>query len=246
MIEQHFQSTARRWGFLLTEALLIVISILLAFALDSWWDERRDRVEEQEILRGLQQEFRESREKLQYRITWHLRNLELLDLLMAAADRGSWDPGLGEIDPSFAALIVPPTTDLGNGVLDALISAGRMELIMNRELRARLAAWRGVFEEVHDDEVMSREFVFERIIPHLARHGIAMSGPMSTWPGLEWSSPRSPGDDPAVLEGLLNDPAFHTLLDLRSGFMMHTTGEYEQALQAVDEILAQIESALGQ
>ena len=240
------QAPARHWGFLLTEALLIVASILLAFALDSWWDERRDRVEEQEILRGLQQEFQENREKLQYRITWHLKNLELLAGLTTAADRGRWDPGLGEIDSVFAALIVPPTTDLGNGVLDALIGAGRMELITNRGLRARLAAWRGVFEEVHDDEVMSRAFVFERIIPRLVLHGIPMSAPMSTFPGLEWSSPRSPGDDAAALEELLNDPGFRTLLDLRSGFMMHTTGEYEAALQAVDEILAEIATGLGQ
>ena len=36
----------------------------------------------------------------------------------------------------------------GNGVLDALISSGRIELLRNRELRARLAAWRGVIDEV--------------------------------------------------------------------------------------------------
>ncbi len=68
-------------------------------------------------------------------------------------------------------LVGAPTTDLGNGVLDALISAGRIELLSNRELRARVAEWKGVFGEVHDDEVMNRKLVFELVIPYLTRWG---------------------------------------------------------------------------
>jgi hypothetical protein len=41
MLEQRSHPTTRRWGFLLTEMVLIVASILFAFALDSWWDERK-------------------------------------------------------------------------------------------------------------------------------------------------------------------------------------------------------------
>ena len=52
---QRLDSRLQSWGLLLTEMVLIVASILLAFALDSWWDERRDRVEEGEILQGLQE-----------------------------------------------------------------------------------------------------------------------------------------------------------------------------------------------
>ena len=41
----------------MVEGLVIVLSILLAFAIDAWWDERQERIEEGEILHGLNQEF---------------------------------------------------------------------------------------------------------------------------------------------------------------------------------------------
>lgn len=37
-------------GKLFREGVVIVASILLAFAIDAWWDERKERVEEREIL----------------------------------------------------------------------------------------------------------------------------------------------------------------------------------------------------
>ena len=40
----------RSW---LSESLLIVISILVAFAIDAWWDERNDRKVEHRILASL-------------------------------------------------------------------------------------------------------------------------------------------------------------------------------------------------
>ena len=71
MLEQRLHPNLRRWGMLLSEMVLIVASILLAFALDSWWDERKDRAEEAEILHGLQQEFLLNRSLLQSRVDQH-------------------------------------------------------------------------------------------------------------------------------------------------------------------------------
>ena len=73
----------KRWGFLFTEGVLIVASILLAFTLDSWWDERKERREEAEILHGLNNEFLLNRAMLDYRIGRHeldLRGMAALGL----------------------------------------------------------------------------------------------------------------------------------------------------------------------
>jgi hypothetical protein len=222
--------------------VLIVASILFAFALDSWWDQRRERVEEAEILQGLKEEFLHNRSKLEERIAQHGDNLRGLEVLVAASRRGYWDSAEFSVDRALAALISPPTTDLGAGVLDALISSGRMELLTNRKLRVRLAAWEGVFEEVRDDEVMSRQFVFATVLPYLIRWGVPLSGPMSTWPD-QWSgSFRSVADDPEALARLLSDPEFASLLETRYGFKRHASGEYRAAIEAVDGILAEIDA----
>ena len=241
MLEERSDPDLKRWGFLFTEALLIVASILLAFALDSWWDERKERVEEAEILHGLEEEFFLNRSKLDYRIEQHMQDLEGMAALLAAANRGYWDSADMSVDEAIASLIAPPTTDLGNGVLDALISSGRIELLTNRELRSRLATWEGVFAEVRDDEEMSRDFVFERVIPYLVEKGVPLSKAMGAWPGTHFEKLRSITDDPARFASFLQDPRFAVILEARMGFKMHTSGEYQSAVEAVDGILREID-----
>jgi hypothetical protein len=65
--------------------------------------------------------------------------------------------------------------DPRTGVLDALVASGRLELIQSRELRAKLAAWDGVVEEVRDNELAMRDFGLNVITPYLARRGLPVS-----------------------------------------------------------------------
>lgn len=97
----------RRWGFLITEAVLIVASILLAFALDSRWDERKNRVEDGEILRGLVQEFARGRETLLHRTDQHYASMvEARDHTTGEYETAvaALDDILAEIERSLAAL----------------------------------------------------------------------------------------------------------------------------------------------
>jgi hypothetical protein len=245
MLEQRTRSVIKSWGFLFTEMVLIVASILFAFTLDSWWDERKEQVEETKILHGLQEEFLHNRAVLEDRIDKHSRNLAAMVELLDATMSGSPESTELEIDHALASLVAPPTTDLGSGVLNALISAGRLELLTNRELGIRLAEWEGVFGEVLDDEIMGRKFVFEEVVPYLIRHGVPMSGPFSTWPEGYPSGTRSISDDPDALARLLSDPQVRTMLEVRIGFKIHATGEYREALEAVDGILSEIDTSLS-
>ena len=45
------------WTRLIAESIAIVGSILLAFAIDAWWDKLQDTAEERRILVGLSDEF---------------------------------------------------------------------------------------------------------------------------------------------------------------------------------------------
>jgi len=49
---------------LAAEGTAIVVGILLAFAIDAWWEERALSIEEQQILQGLRSEFLSIREVL--------------------------------------------------------------------------------------------------------------------------------------------------------------------------------------
>ena len=49
------------WLRVFVEGVVIVGSILLAFGIDAWWDERQDRAVEQALLTGLVEDLRGDR-----------------------------------------------------------------------------------------------------------------------------------------------------------------------------------------
>jgi len=228
------------------EAVVIVTSILLAFAIDAWWDERQERIEEAEILLGLESEFSRYRDDLEKSIEYHANVRLLTEELMAATRRGSWDSGTQSIDHALITLSDPMSHDYGGGVLDALISAGRLEIISDNVLRVKLASWSEVFNEVRDDEIRSRNFGQNQVIPYMLRWHISQSRGMeqccnswSRWP----QSTSSIEDDPDGLSRLLSDPEFEILLEFRFTNIAHMALEYETAMQAMNNILDAIDDS---
>ena len=73
------------WKRLAAEAIAIVASILLAFAIDAAWDERNERMEEKEVLRSLQLEFEANRDEAANVVLTHERALRYGAELMSLA-----------------------------------------------------------------------------------------------------------------------------------------------------------------
>ena len=216
----------------------------MAFGIEAWWDERQERAEEVEILVGLDEEFVAYRSTLEGVLAQHQNMLSAVEQLLDASQRGGWDPADGQADQALLYLLMPPTIDLGRGVRDALVSSGRLESLSDPDLPIKLASWEGVFDEVVDSELGSRQFVYDQIIPYLARRGIPLSQALSLDIG-GWPVPTELlADDPAVRRALFADDEFETLLQTRYWMLAHTTGEYEAALNAIDAIISMIESSL--
>lgn len=72
------------WGRLLADSTAIVMSILLAFAIDAWWADRQDRVEETRILEALEAEFEDNARKLPDRLFNHQRSADSATALLEA------------------------------------------------------------------------------------------------------------------------------------------------------------------
>ena len=118
-----------RW---LIESVVIVVSILLAFGIDAWWDERQDRRDEAEILAGLEREFTEYRARLVAALDRHTVMITAMSELLRAMESGAWQSKELTLDEAISRSLFPPTTELGGGVRDALVQAGRLELISAR------------------------------------------------------------------------------------------------------------------
>lgn len=231
------------WPRIVAEGTAIVASILLAFAIDAWWQDRQVRQEEQEILRGLKEEFDSIRNDLSGDRASHLEGLESLENLLVAVDEGSLEEFRRVLDATLVEMMSPGTSDLGNGTLDALLSSGRMEILHSRKLRAQLASWGGVIGEVWDDQASNAKSVFEIHIPYFVRENVGVGAILHRWYP-DWPIyKRSVSDDPGTVERLFEDPQFRVLVEIRYGYKRHLTGEFDAAIAAAEEILLEIESS---
>ena len=217
------------WKRISVEAAAIVASILLAFAIDAWWQERQIRIEEQEVLAGLQAEFVANHEVLTRHLVRHLQGIQSLDDILLLIENGKSPDARSIVLAALYEMGSPDTTDLGNGTLNALLSSGRVEILTSRKLRTLLTAWDGVIGEVWDDQANNSKMVFEIYVPYFVQENYST-----------YSIERSSGG-PTTINRLLTDQTFQHLVDLRYFYKSHLTGEFERAIAVAAEIIAEIE-----
>ena len=140
---------------------MIVASILAAFALDTWWDNRKEAEEEQRVLTALASEFRSARDDLQAQLETHRRILNSIQVVSESVT-GASRAGARTVvlsDTALALVFIPPTTQLVLGTLDGLVASARLGIIRDPDLRSALAAWGNNLAELTEEEWSSRELV---------------------------------------------------------------------------------------
>ncbi|NNE05564.1 MAG: hypothetical protein HKO64_04020 [Xanthomonadales bacterium] len=228
------------------EVAIIVVGILLAFAIDAWWEDRQERDEEEKILLGLKNEFSRYRDELEDGVKVNSNTRLMVAELMAAARAGSWNSESIPVDLALSTLGDSPTHDFGGGILDAVISGGRLEIISDYELRTMLASWSQVFNEIRDDQERNRSLVQNHVTRYMLRwhvpqsRGLELCCSWSKWP----QSTRSIDVDSAALTRLLTDREFEVLLEFKHIEIAHMALEYDIGLKAIDDILDAIDASL--
>ena len=138
------------------DAALIVVSILIAFSLDAWWDGQSKASEEREVLVALQAELAGSRIELDSVMTFNQSQVERIDHILEPGDTPGRSAERGAI---FRAVNGGMTFDPSLSAVETIL-AGGLDRISNPELRTAIAAWPGVLREIEvDQRIMVGEFI---------------------------------------------------------------------------------------
>ena len=233
------------------EAVAIVGSILLAFAIDAMWERHNDAREGDEVLAGLQAEFTFHRSELvRFRDRWLTVRRSTERLIVATRDDISPEPIV--VDSLLLDFLNPTTFDPRGGALEAATSSGQIGLVGSRELRAQLAAWDGVVAELKDNELAMRAFILESIIPHLAARGVPVSRAWALLPnaGLvgvqgdaNWpTATATDAEARPIYQALIADAEFEALVSTRYTWL--NVEEYNDAIEFVDDLLSRLAEEL--
>ena len=194
------------WVRVLVEGVVIVGSILLAFGIEAWWEERVEDDLEQRHLVALLAEFEQNGQVLlQAREVYESRYMEAIQLLQLM-ERNPTEIDGAEFDELLRGLMFKRSFHLESGAYDGLIASGELALIRDEKLRGRLAAWPSYVVEWSEEDAAIFSFVDEWVLP-LFSDRIRIRGISSDFPSFPDGDPPPPvplGSTEAVLPALIS------------------------------------------
>jgi hypothetical protein len=179
---------------MISESVLIVVSILLALSADAWLDSRKQAVQLDGHVAALARDFDTMLERVNASYDAANRGVESGRHLSILMQEGS------EIDPDLAPellwyLVFYEVFTPSIGAYQALVASGNLELLENDVLKIELADFFGSFEDVRASERLLLDtqvaFFASKTFSHLAgwhrmgQAGLPVAGkfPVDQWSG---------------------------------------------------------------
>ncbi len=229
---------------MLLEGIVIVLSILLAFTIDSGWEELQERRAEAEILQALSAEFKDYKEQFTLRVERYDQMAELIAWFLDEAEFLPSD--IDRLDRAMLTFVGAATIDIGSGVHAELVASGRVSLISDHDLRQIVSTWEGLLEETADNEVVVREYVTNVVVPYLASLQAPIGRGARTTKEERWRlSVPSEAEALARYRTLANDPEFRALATWRYDWALGSAREFRLAVAAADSALVLVRASRG-
>ena len=170
------------WKRFVVEAIVIISSILLAFAIDAAWETRQTRASERAALEGLRQDFVVMQEQLGLAIATHRVRGESFEWFQAATREEILSLSPESSGDIYRNLYVAVTFDVTRGGVDALIGSGTLNLIQNRQLRDLVSTFLTVHDDLADERAMMSSSSYDFQESTIAHGGPWQGGPRTPMP----------------------------------------------------------------
>ena len=150
----------------IAEVVIVVLGILIAFGLDSWWDARKAAAWERVELQSLREEFTANVEHIGNVLGAHEKTVAGVESIFEFA---AGTPGATSVFPDtvLTLMITWRTSEIATGTLDALLASGDLGKLRNPELRRDLAGLKAWVLDAQEKEVLARDFIEFVITPAL-------------------------------------------------------------------------------
>ncbi|RNC87989.1 MAG: hypothetical protein ED556_02020 [Winogradskyella sp.] len=130
------------------EIVLVVIGILIALQINNWNENRKDRAEELKILKSLHKEVKSNIAAFDFDYTIQQRNMKAIQNVVIL--RPSLYT-LGQLDSIFSSTR-PHSYNASFGILNSIVSTGKIELITNDSLKESISELKDYIIDYREDE----------------------------------------------------------------------------------------------
>lgn len=232
-----------QWTKFGIESVLIVLSILAAFGVDSWWAERQQSIELRHTLLQLREEFAANAKMLADRRDRQMNIIKAAQELLAVTGPGASSDSLdiARFNKLVFTVFDWYTFDPETAVLGGLVQSGKLGMIDSEDLRYALASWPAALGDLLEDESVARDYSTGPMAAYLVEHApsrnIERAGLLDREDYPEIGESKFPGD----MQAVLSDRVFENLVHHKLWLSLDILGEYKLRGMLLDEISALID-----
>jgi hypothetical protein len=247
--------TGKYFKYAIGEIILVVIGILIALQINTWNQNRQNRIQEQQILSQLLTEYQNNLNQLNQKIfirnevissSFKLLNYKNDEMQEVVAD---------SFNLHTSRMITRPTFDPELGVTTELTSSGKLYLLKNASLRNNITSFPSFLGELHEEEMVTFNIIEERFIPFIIEHyqiGKIMGEMINDqYIKKEVTLVMAKGNNSIVdlftqvdIEPLLNHPDFEDYISLMINNTIYTNEQSEGVKHKIENIISLINEEL--
>ena len=232
-------TTQRRTVSRILEGLGIVLSILLAFAIDAWWTDVQVRREVQQHLLALVGEVEAARQGFEARIEQYRTADATIGHLIGAAQ--AYPPNSTEFEPLFFELGPFAAYQPPQAALDDLVNSGTMAQIEDDDVRRAVAAYIRALERDLAEQTRLKDNWFNEMQPfwleYVNLRGLIEASEPDPGSGFGLILERVPSHSPESRYGeLFAQPRFENLLVNRSIYHSRIQSTHLDVVRAIDQL----------
>lgn len=147
-----FETIKQKWPEYLLEMLVIVFSILGAFALDNWNEERKSKLAEYQLLSSLKTDFQDRLKELTEIQEGREQILLAIDQLFEHINEQEVKVKPTHFDSLLSFLNIQWTFNDQFSALEMLFNTGKINELSNQALRQHLINWPALVEEMLEEQ----------------------------------------------------------------------------------------------
>jgi hypothetical protein len=156
------------WTRLFAEGSAIVVGILLAFAIDAWWQERQEQAADHAHLSGVYDELSTHKNLMAEAIVAHQATLDYGTRLLQIISLPGKTAAESEIPELINGMINFYRINAPFGSLETAISSGAIARMQNTGLASSLVSWPTAIDDLIEEEVQGSDLVVFHFLPALS------------------------------------------------------------------------------
>ena len=161
--------TGKYFKYAIGEIILVVIGILIALQINNWNENRLNSIEEKTILKALSTEISENQIILKKDLKRHSDLVRLLTELSDYIEPKPQTISETRLDSLMFSLGWLPGYTPKEGVLNSILTSGKISLIKNNKLNSKLASWNSILNQYNKAQNWSEKDVFDMVLPYIQK-----------------------------------------------------------------------------